>query len=85
MKIYDPVAKRTLKEVILYLTPQEAGELGDSASDLSEHPEHHHHHINDAGHEAEITVAVFTADNTQSFDLESCRIITGKGLKARDT
>ena len=75
MKIYDPDSKRVLQNVTLCLTPQEAAELGDSANDLSRHPEHHHHHITDSEDRAEIIVAVYTDANLHSFDEESRRVI----------
>lgn len=75
MKIYDPDSKRVLKNVTLFLTPQEAAELGDSANDLSRHPAHHHHHINDSEYRTEIVIAVYTDDNLRSFDEESRRVI----------
>ena len=75
MKIYNPDSKRTLDNVTLYLTPEEAADLGFSATDLSEHPEKHHHHINNSTFQKEITVSVYTDENINSFDEESKRII----------
>jgi len=63
MKIYDPESKRILKRVTLFLTPDEAADLGYSATDLSDHPEKHHHHVNDSEYKTEITVSVYTDDS----------------------
>ena len=78
MKIYDPDSKRILKNVILYLTPEEAADLGSSATDLSEHPEKHHHHVSDDEYKTEITVSVYNDENINSFDEESRRVIQNK-------
>ena len=78
MKIYDPDTKRTLDNVMLFLTEEEAAELGFSATDLSEHPEKQHHHVNDVDYKKEITISVYTEKNINSFDEESKRVITGK-------
>jgi hypothetical protein len=78
MKIYDPNSKRILKNVTLFLTPEEAVELSFSAKDLSEHPEKHHHHVADDEYKTEITVSVYTDQNISSFDEESRRIIREK-------
>ena len=75
MRIYDPDSKRTLDRVTLFLTPEEAADLGESATDLSKHPEKHHHHVSDAEYETEITVAVYTNENIKLFDEESRRVI----------
>ena len=78
MRIYDQDSKRTLKNVTLFLTPEEAADLGFSATDLSEHPEKHHHHVSDAEYKIEITVSVYTDENINSFDGESRRVIQNK-------
>jgi hypothetical protein len=78
MKIYDADSKRVLKSVTLFLTPAEAAELVYSATDLSGHPEKHHHHVCDSEYKNEITVAVYTDDNLNSFDEESRQIIIDK-------
>jgi hypothetical protein len=78
MKIYDPESKRIFKKVTLFLTLDEAADLGFSATDLSDHPEKHHHHVNDSECKKEITVSVYTDDNLSSFDEESKRVISEK-------
>jgi len=63
MIIYDDKNKQRLTGVTLFLTPEEAAELGDSATDLSENPDKQHHHVNSADYSSEITLAVFTKEN----------------------
>jgi hypothetical protein len=75
MKIYDPESKRILKNVMLFLSTEEAADLGFSASDLSDNPEKHHHHVTDSSHGSEIFVSVYTDENISSFDEESRNII----------
>lgn len=75
MRIYDPNTKRVLQNVTLFLTPEEANELGQSALDLAKHPKKNHHHISDTEFKREITVAVYTAENASEFDAESQQVI----------
>ena len=75
MRIYDHEAKRVLKSVTLFLTPEEADELGQSASDLAKNPVSHHHHVSDSEFKREIVVAVYTCDNAGEFDAESQKVI----------
>ena len=75
MRIYDRETKRVLSNVTLFLTPEEADELGQSASDLAKNPANHHHHVQDAKFEREITVAVYTGSNASEFDAESQKVI----------
>jgi len=77
MKIYDPVTKQVLNKVVLYLTPSEAEELGQSALDLAQSPPKHHHHIPDSEFQKEITVAVYTPENISQFDAHSRKVIEG--------
>jgi hypothetical protein len=75
VRIYDPESKKVFQSITLFLTPGEAKELADSASDLAAHPAKHHHHIPDAENTREITIAVYTLENRAHFDAESSRII----------
>jgi hypothetical protein len=77
MKIYDPISKQVLTQLMLYLTPAEAQELGQSVLDLAKNPEKHHHHVPASDFQQEITVSVYTADNISGFDAESRKIIQG--------
>jgi len=78
MRIYDPESKRCLNSVTLFLTPDEASDLGFSANDLADNPKKHHHHVSSSDCKTEITVAVHTPDNLAQFDEESKRIISEK-------
>jgi hypothetical protein len=78
MKIYDNEHKRVLKEITIFLTPEEAAELASDARDLSENPGKHHHHIASQDGSTEIIVAVYTADNLDPFDPESRGVVLGQ-------
>ena len=75
MRIYDAQSKRVLSNVTIFLTPEEARELADSADDLAANPQHHHHHINDKTFQQEVTLAVYTRENFHEFDEESRKLI----------
>jgi len=75
MKIYDEKSKRVLSNVTIFLTPEEAREMGDAAHDLAAHPQHHHHHVNDKTFQLEVTLAVYTRENFNEFDEESRKLI----------
>jgi hypothetical protein len=75
MRIYNPTNKQVLDRVTLFLTPDEARELGQTASDLAQSPQKHHEHVPDAEFKREITVAVYTPENLTQYDSESRKII----------
>ncbi len=75
MRIYDPESKKSLHNIFIFLTPEEADELGQSARDLAKNPEKHHHHVPDLDGKREIMVAVYTYQNLANFDAESRKII----------
>ena len=75
MHIYDPINKRRLSEVTLFLTPEQAAELASTAEDLARDPRKHHGHVSNADYTVEITVAVYTPGNLDGFDNESRRIL----------
>ena len=77
MKIYDTENKRVLSNVTLFLSPLELLELAKSANDLAQNIKKHHHHINDSDFANEITIAVYTAENLNTFDEESRKVIVG--------
>ena len=78
MKIYDCENKRILKSISLYLTPEEAADLGFSANDLSENPQKQHHHIDDKDYKNKIILSVYTKKNINQFDEESKKIISAE-------
>jgi hypothetical protein len=71
MRIYDPKSKKQLEEVTLYLTPDEAAELADTARGLAKDPTQHHGHVSSEDCSREVTIAVYTPDNLRQFDAES--------------
>jgi len=75
MIIYDEKNKRRLTGVTLFLTPEEAAELGDSATDLSINPDKQHQHVSSSDFSSEIILAVYTKDNLNGFDAESQLLI----------
>lgn len=84
MIIYDEKNKQRLTGVTLFLTPEEAAELADSATDLSENPDKQHHHVNSADFSSEIILAVYTKENLSHFDSESQLLICeGEDAKAK--
>ena len=79
MKIYDSKSKRELGRVTLYLTPDEASELADTARSLAKNPNQHHGHVNNADYSREVTIAVYTPENMSQFDAESQRLLEDDG------
>ena len=79
MKVYDSENKQVLNFVTIFLTPEEAKRLIASLSDLADNPKKHHHHIPDYNKAQELTFAIYTPNNINSFDPESRRVIQGEG------
>ena len=77
MHIFDPIEKRRLSEVTLFLTPEQAAELASTAEDLARDPGKHHGHVSNADYTVEITVAVYRPSNLEGFDEESRRLLAG--------
>jgi len=75
MRIMDGDSMAALEKVTLLLTPEEARELADAARDLVSKPEVHHHHVPDAEFRREITLAVYTPENLNTFDAETKRVL----------
>lgn len=76
MKIYDHENDQILESITLFLTPDEARELGGAARDLANNPDKHHHHVSDSAYTTEITVAVYTQENLHQFNAKA-RVILG--------
>ena len=76
MRIYDSDLDKTINNVVLYLTPDEAQELKDSL-ELLINNKHHHEHIPDRENnfKREITVCIYREDNLSSFDERSKKLI----------
>jgi hypothetical protein len=75
VRIYDAKAKKQLGQITLYLTPDEAAELADTARGLAKDPAQHHGHVSSADYSREVTIAVYTPDNLSQFDAESRNIL----------
>ena len=75
MKIFDEQNDRILDSITIYLTPSEAHQLGDFAKQLSLHPEDHHAHVDNLDSSVEITIAVYTPENINQFDVKSRAIL----------
>ena len=76
MRIYDLGTDRAIKNVTLYLKPEEAKELRDSIGSLLEHNNFSlHHHIADVSFEHEITVLLYDESNTGTLRERSKQII----------
>ncbi len=78
MRIYNSDLDKSVKKVILYLTPDEAQEMKDSLEFLINNNEkHQHEHIpdRDSGFKREITVCIYREDNLSSFDERSKKLI----------
>lgn len=82
MKIFDSDQKRVISKVTLFLTPDEAAELGQAATDLAADPSKHHAHVLDSTYSTEVVVAVHTDQNIHLFDEESRAVIQGGGNEA---
>ena len=76
MRILDLERDRKLDNIILYLTPSEAGELRDSLEVLLRGP-HGHYHIPSLDFRKEITICMYDPDSPPdpSFDERSKRLI----------
>lgn len=66
MRIYDADSDRSIKNITLYLTDEEAGEMRGSLEGLLENTKHHHAHISDADFQREITVCIYREENLYS-------------------
>jgi hypothetical protein len=75
LKIYDKNSNRVMNSVTIYLTPAEAQQLGDFAKQLALHPEDHHAHISNPNESVEVTIAVYTRENINQFDVVSRNLL----------
>jgi hypothetical protein len=75
VKIYDNQNDRVLKQVTIYLTPDEAHQLADFSKQLAIRPEDQHAHITNLDCSVEVTVAVYTRENMGQFDVKSRSIL----------
>ncbi|MBI4656490.1 MAG: hypothetical protein HY746_07080 [Elusimicrobia bacterium] len=77
MRIHDIDFDKSIDEVGIFLTLDEAKELRDSLEILINNPAEHHGHIYDIPAECkkQIIVAVYTKDNINMFDERSRKLI----------
>jgi len=75
MRILDYVHDRPLKQVTIYLTPDEAKSLYKQLGDLISKPKLPHAHIEDDSFTREITIAIYTPANISQFGERSRRLI----------
>lgn len=76
MRIYDESGDKALRQVILYLTKDEAEDLLSALEQMVKDPStHSHEHIDDREYAHEITVAVYDESNLRGFDARSVRLI----------
>lgn len=74
MRIIDEENNKTIKSILIMLTPSEATELASKLKALNP-VIGDHLHVNDLEYQREITVAVYTDQNLRFFTEEVNRII----------
>ena len=75
MRILDYSTDKAIDDICLYLTVTEASELIGWLSELIRDPGKQHAHLSDNAGQRELSVAVYTEENLQSFDERSVRLI----------
>jgi helix-turn-helix protein len=75
MRILDRDSNKTINNVILYLSEDEASVLQSSLQNLLEKPENNHTHINNPDFTKEITVCIYDPGNLTGFDERSKKVI----------
>jgi hypothetical protein len=74
MRIIDEENNKTLNSILIMLTPEEAAELASKLKSLD--PTNGEHlHVDDIDYKREITVAIYTAENSGFFADEIRRIL----------
>ena len=77
MRILNEDNDEPVKSILLMLTAVEAKELRDAISDsLQKMNESYHTHVDDKEYEHEITFAIYTTDNINTFHERVQRLIT---------
>ncbi|CAG0947649.1 hypothetical protein ANRL1_04383 [Anaerolineae bacterium] len=76
MRIYDPANDVALRELILYLTLDEAKELTSGLRQMLERASVNDHiHLNDIEYSHEIILAVYDEANLKGFNERSIKLI----------
>ncbi len=73
MRIYDEENSRTLRSILIMLTPSEVHELSGKLRSLSE--KNDHIHVDDAEYKREITIGLYTPSNMYSFAPEVIKLL----------
>ncbi|MCK5228879.1 MAG: hypothetical protein KAR13_01355 [Desulfobulbaceae bacterium] len=76
MRIYDSDNDKTIDNVTLYLTVDEAKELYDDLAGLIERPAGNHAHINSSDYQIEITMCIYDVENLDLFDEKTKTVLT---------
>ena len=77
MHIYDSHSDKTLDDVILYLTPEEANELYDGLARIMKQPRGNHVHVNNDDYQRELTVCIYRKEDIETFDEKSRQMLEG--------
>lgn len=77
MRIHDEDSDKTLSNVTLFLTMDEARQLRDFTGGLIDDPKRNHAHVNSAEYDKELTVAIYDPDDleTYGFDERALRVL----------
>ena len=76
MRIFDQDRNKTLKNIILCLTFEEAMELKESLETVMKNKSHTtHEHVNDSEYEHEITVTLYNDENLYGFNSRLLKVI----------
>jgi hypothetical protein len=75
MRILNSDTNTALQAVVLYLELNELQEVLGLLEGLAQNPSEQHVHLSDAKFQKEITIAVYTASNLDTFDERSRRLI----------
>ena len=75
MHIYDSNNDKTVDNVVLYLTPEEAKELFDDLGRVMKNPCGNHAHVSSSDYQRELTVCVYRKEDIDTFDKRSRQIL----------
>ncbi|EFB41444.1 hypothetical protein [Parachlamydia acanthamoebae] len=75
MRILDQNADKSLNDILIYLTYDEALELKSSLDDLLERPSNNHSHISNKDFSKELTVCIYDENNLTGFNERSTTLI----------
>lgn len=76
MRILDEDSDKAIKNILILLTPEEASELRDDLERmLQKNASDEHTHINDMEFEHEMTVAIYSSGEIDSFNERSKKLI----------